>query len=321
MNKRLLVTIVIVVAAVIIAILLDTMLGNHRPSINGLESDPGNVIPSGDCRIVCNATDADDDELSYNWLASGGEISGEGAAVTWTAPDSVGSYNVTVTVTDGHGGEVTDYVIIEVRANKPPIITSLVADVEWTLPLGHIQVACTASDPDEDVLSYEWAADGGDISGTGANVTWTAPQEVNTYNITVVVKDGYGGEETGKLPLSVNLGNPPAIEKLCITPEGHTYLRYSHTAGYDYDVWKDRDYDIECVASGTGELVYEWSCDDGQIAGGGSMITWIAPDHTYAKTTVMVTVLDANENSINRSIILYVPSCTCGSWGLELGCK
>jgi hypothetical protein len=322
MNKRWLVTIVIVVAVgVILAVVFGTVLGNHQPAISGLEANPENVIPLGSCQIVCNAVDGDGDQLSYNWSASDGEINGEGDVVTWTAPDSAGSYNVTVTVTDGNGGEVTDYIIIEVRANKPPIITSLVADAEWTLPSHSTQVTCTASDPDEDVLSYEWTTDGGDISSEGATANWTAPQEVGTYNITVVVKDSYGGEAIGKLPLSVNLGTPPAIEKLCITPEEHPYLRDSSTSGCDYDVWKNRDYSIECFASDTGELVYDWSCTDGEISGEGSTITWTAPNKTLVKITVTVMVSDAEGNSVSKNMVLHVASCTCGSWGLESGCK
>ena len=115
-KKRWLVIIIIVAAAVLLSILFDAMLANHRPAITSLEAEPERVIPSGSCQIACNASDADGDELSYNWSAGGGEINGEGATVTWTAPRSEGSYNVTVTVTDGRGGEVMDYVIIEVRA-------------------------------------------------------------------------------------------------------------------------------------------------------------------------------------------------------------
>lgn len=328
MNKRLLVTIVIVVAAVIIAILLDTILANHRPAINGLEADPENVIPSGTCQIICNASDADNDELSYNWSASGGEINGEGDMITWTAPQSEGSYNITVMVTDGNGGEVMDYIIIEVRANEPPKINNLVADADWCLPSGNIQVTCTASDPDEDMLTYEWATDGGDISGTGAAINWTAPQEIGTYNITVVVKDGYGGEDISKLPLSVNLGTPPVIEELCVIPEGHTYLRYSSTSSCDFDVWKNRDYQFECVASGASELTYNWSCgeDNGEISGEGSIITWTAPNKQSTSTvsidiTVTVIVSDSTGNSLGKNIVFHIPTCTCGHWGLESGCK
>ena len=191
-KKRVLVIIVIVVAAVLLAILLDALLANHRPTITSLEADPERVIPSGSCQIICTASDRDGDELSYNWSASEGGINEEGATVNWTAPDSVGSYNVTVTVTDGRGGEVMEWVIIEVRANQPPIITSLIADAAWTTPSGNLQVTCTASDPDGDELSYEWSTNGSDISGTDAAANWTAPEEVGIYYVTVVVTDGHG---------------------------------------------------------------------------------------------------------------------------------
>ena len=106
-KKRYLVIVGIVVAAVALSILFYTMLANHRPVITSLEAEPERVLPRGSCQIVCNATDPDGDELIYGWSAGGGGITGEGATVTWTAPGSVGSYNVTVIVIDSRGGEVT----------------------------------------------------------------------------------------------------------------------------------------------------------------------------------------------------------------------
>jgi hypothetical protein len=113
---------------------------------------------------------------------------------------------------------------------------------------------------------------------------------------------------------------------LCITPEEHKYLRDSSTSGCDYDVWKStstnlREYNIECFASDTGELVYDWSCTDGEISGEGSTITWTAPNKILVKITVTVTVSDAEGNSVSKNMVLHVASCTCGSWGLESGCK
>jgi hypothetical protein len=312
----------IVVAAVILAILLDAMLANHMPTISSLETEPDEVLPWQSCQIICNASDADADELSYNWSVSGGVINGESDTVTWTAPGSAGSYYVSVTVTDGCGGEVMKQITITVlRVNMPPIITSLVADADWTTLSGSIQVTCTALDPDGDELSYEWTATGGDISGTGNEVIWTAPEQVGRYNITVVVSDGYGGEDIDELILSVNLGNPPVIEELCVTPEGHTLLRYSNTPGCDFDVWEKRDYDIDCVVSGVGEMVYEWSCEDGVISGEGSIITWTAPNKLEVRITVTVIVYDANGNSVSKNIVLHAENCTCGHWELESGCK
>jgi hypothetical protein len=317
-KKRYLIIIGIVAAAALISILLYTMLANHQPVIKSLKAEPEGVPPLGSCQIVCNATAPHGDKLSYNWSASGGAITGEGATVTWTAPSHGGSYNVTVIVTDSRGGEVTDYVTIPVRVNKPPTINSLVANAAWTTRSGSLQVTCNASDPDSDVLSYQWTATGGKISGTGAAVNWTAPQEVGTYNVTVVVKDGYGGEDTRFIPLSVTLSPPPTIEKLVVTPNGNTFLREPTKVGCDCDVWTQRKYDIECVASNTsGELVYNWSCAAGNISGEGSTITWTAPNEESIQVIVTVIVSDAAGNSVAKNIVFHIPSCTCGSWGLK----
>jgi len=312
-KKRFLVIIVIVVAAVLLSILFHTMLANHLPAITCLEAEPQRVLPSGSCQVVCTASDPDGDELSYNWSASVGEINGAGATVNWTAPHVVGSFNIIVTVTDGRGGEVMKQVTITVIANWPPTITSLVADAEWTLPSGSIQVTCNATDPDGDELSYEWSTTGGDISGTGAVVNWTAPQEVGIYDITVAVTDVYGDEATKSVTPSVALGAPPIIEDLIVTAD--RYLRKS-LFGYDYDVFWPSKYYIECIVSDTdGEVSYNWSCDDGEISEiseDGSMITWAVPNNTSIDITVTVIVSDIAGNRMGKSIAFYVPSCPCG---------
>jgi hypothetical protein len=310
-NRLVIMSAVIVVVVVLLSILSYTVLANHRPAITSLEAEPERVLPSGSCQIVCTALDRDSDGLSYNWSASGGEVNGEGDTITWTAPHSAGSYNVTVTVTDGRGGEVTKQVTITVRANKPPEINSVIADADWTTPSGNLQVTCDASDTDGDELSYEWATDGGDISGIGAAVTWTAPEEVGIYHVTVVVRDGHGEKDTRSVPLSVATGTPPIIEDLIVTAE-HKYLK---TTTDGYKVGKTKEYDIECIASNTsGELVYEWSCDGGGISGEGSRITWTAPNVSI-EVTVTVVVTDVADNSVSKSVILNVVSCSACTFG------
>ena len=116
-------------------------------------------------------------------------------------------------------------------ANRRPIITSLEAEAGWTAPLGSLQVTCTASGPDGDELSYEWSASGGDITGTGAVVIWIAPEEVGMYDITVVVTDSQGGQDTGSITLIASNGPPPIIENLIVTAKEHKYLKVT-TTGY-----------------------------------------------------------------------------------------
>jgi len=310
-KKRYLLIMGIVAAAVLLSILFYTVLANHRPAITSLEAEPERVLPSGSCQIVCTASDRDGDELSYNWSASGGGINGEGATVTWTAPHPAGSYDVTVIVTDSRGSSVTKSVTITVRTNRSPTISSLTADADWTFPLGSLQVTCDASDPDGDELSYEWSASGGNITGTGPEVTWTAPQEVGVYNITIVVRDSYGGSDTRTVPISVAPEEPPIIEQLLITAE-HCYLK-KYSGGYY--VGKEQMYDIECIVSETNiELSYEWSCTGGELSGKGSLVTWTAPN-TTGKVTITVIVSDIAGNMASKNLVLSVVSCSTCTFG------
>ena len=313
MNKRRYLVIAgIVVAVVVIVVLLDTMLANHRPAIAGLEA-PEKIVPNGKCEIVCIASDRDGDALSYNWSASGGSVFGTGMAVNWTAPNSLGSYNVTVMVTDGRSEAVTKHVTIVVRANRSPTVTSLAADADWTLPSNTLQVTCTASDPDGDGLTYEWMATGGDISGTGEMVNWTAPQEVGICNVTAVVKDSHGSSATRTLHISVATEQPPIIEALLVTAE-HCYLKKS---GEEYLVGKGQMYDIECVVADTSvELLYEWSWTGGTASVEGSMIAWTAPNPSGSvDVTVTVTVSDIAGNMASKNMILNVVNCSPCTFG------
>lgn len=196
--------------------------------------------------------------------------------------------------------------------NRGPIIASLEAEAEWITPLDSLQVTCTASDADGEGLSYEWITTGGDISGTGADAIWTAPEEVGMYDITVVVDDGHGGEDTAFLTLITSNGPPPSIQNFIITAKEPKYLKTTSTG---YKVGKTKEYYIECIASGmNGELVYEWSCDDGEISGAGSLISWTAPD-TSRYVTVTAKVFDGVGNWVRRNVVFEVVDCSPCEFG------
>ncbi len=198
-----------------------------------------------------------------------------------------------------------------VLANHRPAIISLTPGQEEVLSSASSQITCHASDPDGDELSYEWSASGGSIAGTGAVVNWVAPGEVGIYEITVLVTDSQGGKDTRSIALSVVTSIPPTVEDLTVTAD-HKYLKKT-TDGYQ--VGKTQEFHIECTASNTsGELVYEWSSTDGQISGEGSMITWTAPD-VSGEVTVTVTVTDVADDSVTKSIVLDVVSCSVCTFG------
>jgi hypothetical protein len=195
--------------------------------------------------------------------------------------------------------------------NHRPIITSLEAEAPWTDPLSSLQVTCNASDSDGDALSYNWSASGGNITGTGAIVNWTAPGEVGMYDISVVVADSLGKNAIGLITLIASNGPPPVIEDLNVTAKEPKYLKETTTG---YKVGKTKEYDIVCVASGNGTLSYNWTCTGGNISGGGSNITWTAPD-TVGDFTVTAKVFDGLGNWVRKSVAFEVVPCTPCEFG------
>jgi hypothetical protein len=296
----------IAVATVVLLALSCTTSTNSQPIIASLEPEAEQVVPLASIQVVCTASDSDGDELSYIWSANGGQVSGGGAIASWTAPASEGCYNVTVKVIDGLGGEDTDSIAITVRTNGAPAIMSLTADANWTTPSGNLQLTCSASDPDGDELTYDWSATAGSTSGTGPAVSWTAPQTVGTYDLTVLVTDDYGESATRTISLSVLSGQPPLIETLLITAE-HCYLK-PYSGGYY--VGKDQVYAIECIVADTNvELSYEWLCTGGEITGEASFVTWTAPD-AAVEVTVTVTLSDISGSTASEDTVLTVVSCS-----------
>ncbi len=90
-------------------------LANHVPSIVSLEAKQDAIYLLDSCLVECIASDQDGDDLTYEWSASGGYITGEGASVAWTAPEVEGTYTVTVMVSDAEAGGATESVDINVK--------------------------------------------------------------------------------------------------------------------------------------------------------------------------------------------------------------
>ncbi len=176
---------------------------NNSPVINKLQAEKDWVSLSGESIIICVASDVDDDHLSYTWSATEGSFSGAGSVVTWTAPDTPGTYTITVMVADGKGGEASGQLSIDITINQSPVIESLIAEPSVVTRDENAIIECVASDPDGDTLVYEWSAARGDISGQGATVTWTAPNTCDDYIIKVTVSDTSGSEASQELKVKV----------------------------------------------------------------------------------------------------------------------
>jgi hypothetical protein len=178
---------------------------NQPPVISSLTSAQTQVLPSSIIEIRCVASDPDGDNMSYEWSTTGGRFSGAGPTVSWIAPEDYGTWDVKVTVKDGKGGIIQGTIKLSVVANHDPQVLSLVAEPATVLPQGRSTITCVATDADGDVLNYRWEASASDssITGTGATVTWIAPDREGEFTITVTVDDGKGGQSGEDVSVTV----------------------------------------------------------------------------------------------------------------------
>ncbi len=180
----------------------DNTVANWPPRIKGLAADPASPVRNEEVTLYATVEDRDEDELSYTWFAGAGEISGTGATVTWTTPDQAGEQTISVIANDGTDSDTT-VIMVEVLASHPPVISNLYAEPNVVELGGVATLFCVATDADDDSLSYSWSADGGTITGEGAEVTWHAPDAEGTFTISCEVSDPYGMSASDELSLPV----------------------------------------------------------------------------------------------------------------------
>ena len=176
---------------------------NHAPVINALTADKDELCIKSSSELNANATDPDEDELTYTWVVPSGIIKGEGSSVSWKAPSTPGTHIITLVVTDGRGGETTRMLTLNVIPNSSPIIERLSSKLVVCRDIESTPVECVASDPDGDELSYRWTTSGGEISGQGPVISWILPAKNGLYTVAVAITDGKGCEATREKTIRV----------------------------------------------------------------------------------------------------------------------
>jgi outer membrane protein OmpA-like peptidoglycan-associated protein len=94
---------------------------NTPPVISSCTANPAIITVGQRSNIAVNASDADNDKLTYSYKATGGNVSGEGANAQFDATGvAPGTYTVTCHVSDGRGGEVDATTQVTVQPSAPP---------------------------------------------------------------------------------------------------------------------------------------------------------------------------------------------------------
>lgn len=165
-----------------------------------------------------------------------------------------------------------------------------------------INVATSATDPENDVLTYNYTVSGGRIIGTGANVQWdVSTLQPGTYTITTGVDDGCGvcGKTDTK---TITVENCPDCVQLCNCPT----LTITGPTGIT-----NPGETMTFTANVSDSTVsYNWSVSEGTIESGQGTpsITVRAPSTgTGGNVTATVTISGGS----------IVPDCNCTTQATE----
>jgi hypothetical protein len=88
--------------------------------------------------------------------------------------------------------------------NTAPFITAISAGSRTVQPGATLPVSVTATDVDNDPLTYAWSQNGAPIPGGNvASFVWTAPPAPGLVTLSVTVSDGRGGISVGSITITV----------------------------------------------------------------------------------------------------------------------
>lgn len=164
------------------------------PRIQALAATAKEIEKGGSTSLFAKVQAGDAPQLNYSWTATGGILDANGDEGTWTTLSDNSSDTIHLIVSDANGLSDTTMLVLNAvpEINRAPQISAIVREQAYLAPSTAMQIACEATDPNGDELSFEWSAQDGSISGTGATINWNAPGTEGIYEISVRVSDGRG---------------------------------------------------------------------------------------------------------------------------------
>jgi fibro-slime domain-containing protein/RHS repeat-associated protein len=187
---------------------IQVISSNEAPVIQSLPKTE--VVAGVPYRYEVKATDADNDALTYRFLASpdGMTINAQTGVIEWQdTAGNIGSQSITVEVSDGRGGadlQTYTLTVLGEVPNRPPNFTT-VPIVDGNVNVPYIYDA-DAVDPDGDSLRYTFvsAPDGVVFDEATGKLLWTpTASQIGTQSVVLRIEDGNGGTATQEFKVLV----------------------------------------------------------------------------------------------------------------------
>jgi hypothetical protein len=238
------------------------------------------------------SSDPEGQALSYQWSGEGtGSCSNSNLCRISALP--LGEHEIQVKVRDALGSEASQMAVVKVIAangvNNPPVASLIasVAVVETGEPI--TLDASSSSDPDGDILSYQWIGEGVDACGN-ASVCEISTTSAGIKIYSVKVSDGEGAEDSRSVSVSVVAPNlaPVAVAGQDVSIFVGQSVSLSATSSYDVD----------------GQIIsYQWR-NNGILVGSNREIA--LADLTVGTHSIILTVKDDDGATASDSVIISV---------------
>ena len=267
---------------------------NNPPIANIIANPTSGNAPLFVTFNAFGSTDPDDgDDLTFTWdFGDGHTHPGTMTNHVFVTP---GVHIASLTVEDGNGGSDTETVNITVidPTPQPPMAVIEATPTDGGYPLTVEFDGSGSTDPNTDVLTYNWDFGDGQIAtGAVVNHTYTT---IGTYTATLIVDDdGNGGSDTTTIMIQV-VNLPPSASFTASPTFGQPPLLVSFDATNTTDPNGD-------------DLTYSWNFGDGQSS------TGVMTNHTYSNEgtyTVTLTVSDVNGATDIATNTVRVSLTTC----------
>jgi CSLREA domain-containing protein len=228
---------------------------------------------------VVNAT-----STAVTWSATGGQIAGSGASVTWTAPISGGSYTITATSSADPSKSASATVTVAA-------ITIGLTPATITVDAGATQ-SFTATVANAIDSAVTWTTNGGSISGTGRTVSWRAPSAAGSYAITAT---------------SVADPSKAVTATATVAPIRVTLAPDTATLG------AAASRTFTATITGSADSTIRWTASGGTVMSNGRTATWTAPitggSYTLRATSVLDSAISATAQlSVTPVLVTLSPA-------------
>lgn len=193
--------------------------------------------------------------------------------------------------------------------NQAPAITSFSPQGTASSPVripvnGKQKLTVSASDPDNDTLTYTWSVNQGKLVGTGQEVEFTAPATPCNATVEVKVSDGHNHTATAQCcfvvfkadepdPPDPGKNDPPVINSLVANPAS-------------VDVNGTSTITVNATDPDGDPLSYSWTANGGSIQSeSGNTAGWKAPAYK-GSCTITVAVSDGKNPAVTKGISIAV---------------